>query len=181
VDLSDTIEPKSDQQNFDDYLAGPRTVTISAVTRGTTEQPVNIELAEYPGRPYKPNKSMRRVLVYAWGKDAQEYVGHRMTLVGNPDVVFGGKPVGGIEIAALSHIDKPLTIALTATRGKRKPFTVQPLIESDNPWIALIEKAVDLAELKRTWDDATTAGATRDPAVAAAKNARKKALESDHR
>ncbi len=37
--------------------------------------------------------------------------------------------VGGIEVAAMSHLDKPLTVALTATRGKRKNFTVQPLPE----------------------------------------------------
>jgi len=129
MDLSETISPKSDQQNYDDYLAGPRTVTISAVTKGNAEQPVNIELAEYPGRPFKPNKSMRRVLVMAWGADSSVYVGRRMTLFGNPEVVYGGKAVGGIEIAALSHITKPLTAALTATRGRRKPFTVQPLPE----------------------------------------------------
>ena len=27
----------------------------------------------------------------------------------------------------VSHIDKPITVALTVTRGKRAPFTVQPL------------------------------------------------------
>jgi len=133
VDLSETIAPRSDQQNYDDYLAGSRTVTISAVTKGTPEQPVNLELVEYPGRPYKPNKSMRRVLVSAWGVDSAVYVGRRLTLRGNPAVVFGGKPVGGVEIAAMSHIDKPLTIALTVTRGRRAPYVVQPLPDAPQP------------------------------------------------
>jgi hypothetical protein len=35
--------------------------------------------------------------------------------------------VGGIRVSHLSHIDKPLTIALTVTRGKRAPYVVQPL------------------------------------------------------
>jgi len=128
MDMSETIIPRSDQQNYDDYIAsGPRTVTISAVTKGNAEQPVNVELKEYPGRPFKPNKSMRRVLVMAWGVESSAYVGRRLTLVGNPEVVYGGKAVGGIEIAEMSHINKPLTVALTATRGKRKNFTVKPL------------------------------------------------------
>ena len=161
MDMSETISPKSDQQNYDDYLAGPRTVTISAVTKGTAEQPVNVELAEYPGRPFKPNKSMRRVLVMAWGADSTAYVGRRMTLFGNPDVVYGGKAVGGIEIAAMSDIPKPLTVALTATRGKRKPFTVQPLAEPvQQDWLAIAAQAEgDTATLRAIWTDAQKAGA----------------------
>jgi len=127
MDMSETIIPRSDQQNYDDYIAGSRTVTISGVTKGTAEQPVNIELVEYPGRPWKPNKTMRRLLVLAWGTDSSAYVGRRLELFGNPAVVFGGKAVGGVEIASMSHLDKPLTVALTATRGKRRSFTVQPL------------------------------------------------------
>jgi len=133
MDLTETIAPKTDQQNFDDYLTGPRTVTISGVSKGNAEQPVNVELSEYPGRPFKPNKSMRRVLVKAWGADSSVYIGRRLTLFGNPDVRYGGKAVGGIEIAAMSHIDKPLIIGLTETRGKKRVFTVQPLKEAPKP------------------------------------------------
>jgi hypothetical protein len=93
---------------------------------------------------------MLRVLIDAWGNDGQQYAGRRMTLYRDPDVVFGRNAVGGIRISHLSDIDKPHTSLITVTRGKRKPYTVQPLIESDNPWIALIEKAADLAELKST-------------------------------
>ena len=127
VDMSDSIIPRSDQQNFDDYLAGPRTVTIEKVTRGSAEQPIDIHLVEYPGRAYKPSKSMRRVLVTAWGKDASAYVGRRMRLYGDPDVKFAGQKVGGIKISHLSNIDKVLTIPLTETRGTRKNHRVDPL------------------------------------------------------
>jgi hypothetical protein len=65
-DLTETIAPRSDQQNADDYVAGPKTVTITEVRRGTTEQPVEVHLKEFPGRPYKPSKSMRRVMVAGW-------------------------------------------------------------------------------------------------------------------
>lgn len=143
MDLSTTTEPRSDQQNFDDYAAGPKVVTVSEVKAGSTEQPVEIHLVEFPGRPYKPSKSMRRVLVAAWGKDSTVYAGRRMKLVGDPTVKFGGESVGGIKIAGLSHIDKPLSIALTVTRGKRAPHAVEPLAEAPatrpDPTTALID------------------------------------------
>lgn len=127
MDIAETTAPKSDQQNYDDYVGGPKTVTVTEVKAGNAEQPVEVHLAEFPGRPFKPSKSMRRVLLGCWGADSSAYVGRKMTLFGDPEVRFGGQAVGGIRIAALSHIDKPVTIALTVTRGKRAPFTVQPL------------------------------------------------------
>ena len=130
MDISQTTAPKSDQQNFDDYAVGPRTVTVSEVTKGSVEQPVDIGLVEFPGRPYKPSKSMRRVLVKAWGRESDTYPGRRMTLFGDPTVKFGGQVVGGIKISHLSHIDTPMTLSLTTTKGKRAPFTVEPLTEA---------------------------------------------------
>lgn len=127
MDLTESIAPKSDQLNADDLISGPVTVTIAEVAKGTPEQPVDVHLVEFPGRAYRPSKSMRRVMVSAWGAEASTYAGHRITLFRNPEITFGRDKVGGIEISALSHIDKPLTVALTATRGKRKNFTVQPL------------------------------------------------------
>lgn len=143
MDISETTAPKSDQQQFDDFIGGiTRTVTVSGVSKGSAEQPVNIELTQYPGRPFRPNKTMRRLLIAAWGADSSVYIGRTMTLFGNPDVIWAGKPVGGVEIAALSHIDKPLTIPLTVTRGKRKNFTVQPLkVAVPRDWPAEIRAA----------------------------------------
>lgn len=152
MDITATTAPKSDQQNFDDYAAGPRTVTISEVRTGSSEQPVELHLAEYPGRPYKPSKSMRRVLVAAWGSEAEAYVGRRMTLVGDPTVKFGGATVGGIKIAALSDIDKRLTISLTVTKGKRAPHTVEPLTAAPAPTPSPV--ATLLAEIKTAADNA---------------------------
>lgn len=129
MDLTQSIAPRSDQLNADDLMAGPVTVTIQEVTAGTPEQPVNVALEEFPGRAYRPSKSMRRVMVLAWGPEASAYAGRRITLYRNPEITFGKDKVGGIEISHLSNLPKPLTVALTATRGKRKSFTVQPLAE----------------------------------------------------
>src|SRR4051794_36812330 len=87
MDISDTLAPNSDQLDAVDLLSGPRTFTIKSVSKGDPEQPVNIHLAEFP-RPWRPGKSMRRVLVASWGPDAATYVGRRVTLYCDNDVVF---------------------------------------------------------------------------------------------
>ena len=123
-----TIVPKSDQLNADDLIGGPRTITITDVSlSGSAEQPVSMSFEGDGKKPYKPCKSMRRVLVQVWGADAKAYVGRAMTLYRDPGVQYGGLAVGGIRISHMSHIDKDVTMALTATRANRKPFTVQPL------------------------------------------------------
>lgn len=126
--MLETIVPKSDQLNFDDLSSG-RTLTIKVtkVLLAAGDQPVTIQYENDNGKPYKPGKSMRRVLVHVWGADAAKYAGRSMTLYGDAKVVFGGAAVGGIRISHMSDITEPVTLALTATRAQRKPFTVQPL------------------------------------------------------
>ena len=161
MDITATTEPRSDQQNFDDYGAGAKMVTIDRVCAGSAEQPVEIHLVEYPGRPYKPSKSMRRVLVACWGPEASAYVGRRMRLYGDPTVKYGGIAVGGIKISGLSHIDKRTTVALTVTRGQRAPHVVDPLPDTPTPPAtpALtddeIEAATTVPELRGMWSSAT--------------------------
>jgi hypothetical protein len=126
MDLTPTLAPKSNQVNADDLITGPRTITITRVTAGNAEQPVAVHY-EGDNKPWYPCKSMRRVLVAAWGADASTYVGRRVTLIRDPDVMYGGIKVGGIRISHLSDLDSPLSIALTVTRQKRAPYKVQPL------------------------------------------------------
>lgn len=178
MDISRTVEPKSDQQNFDDYLAGPKTVTVAEVKKGSAEQPVEVHLVEFPGRPYKPAKSMRRVLVAAWGPDAKTYAGRRITLYGDPTIRFGGQEVGGIRIGALSHIEKPLQLALTVTRGKRAPFIVQPIRDEGalKPHLSALTAATSMEELQAAWEAAVAEGVANAPAVVELKDARKAEL-----
>ena len=157
ADISETLAPKSDQQNYDDYVQGPRTVTVSGVKVPGGDQPVHVELAEYPGRPYKPNKSMRRILAKGWGPDSDKWVGKRLTLFGNPDVIYAGKAVGGIEVSAMSDIDKPFSVQLTVTRGKKKPHKVEKLEDAPamvpRDWSAEIN-AADMDTLRNLWHEA---------------------------
>ena len=132
MDLSDTIQPASDQLDSVDLLPGPRIFTIERVTKGNAEQPVQIHFAEFP-RPWRPGKSMRRILVACWGTDASKYVGRRVTLFCDPEVRFGGDRVGGTRISHLSHIDGPRDVPLLVTRGRSAMYHVEPLTEAPAP------------------------------------------------
>lgn len=128
VDMTKTIAPKSDQLNTDDLIGGPITITVTSVRiLGEADQPVGINFEGDNGKPYKPGKSMRRILVHIWGGDGSKYVGRSMRLYCDPNVMFGGAKVGGIRISHMSHIERDVTVALTTTRAQRKPFTVKPL------------------------------------------------------
>lgn len=127
MDMSTSIEPRSDQLNADDLIAGPRTVTIDRVSEGAAEQPFDFHLVETPGRAYRPSKTMRRVIVAGWGSDTSVFAGRRLTLYREPTIRFGKDEVGGIRISHMSHIPGPLKLQLTVSRGKRDPFVVQPL------------------------------------------------------
>lgn len=133
-DMSPAIVPKSDQLNTDDLLAGPRTIRITAVSiRPGTEQPVSISFEGDGGKPYKPCKSMCRVMVHAWGADASKYIGRSLTLYADPKVTWGGMAVGGIRISHMSDIDGKITMALTVTKNNKRPFTVVPLVSEAAP------------------------------------------------
>ena len=133
TDLSQTIAPKSDQLNADDLIGRTLTIKVTRVSRADGEQPVAINFEDDGGKPYKPCKSMRRVLVNVWGPDGHAYAGRRMTLYRDDTVAFGGMAVGGIRISHVSDITKPVTMALTATRAQRKPYTVKPLPAEQAP------------------------------------------------
>lgn len=131
TDLGETIAPKSDQLNADDLIAGPRTVTITRVSKGSSEQPIDI--FHDGGKPYRPSKGMRRLLVAAWGRRGEDYVGRSMTLYRDPKVKFGGIEVGGIKISHMTDLPKDelqdgeFLMALAENKATRKIHKVRPL------------------------------------------------------
>lgn len=128
TNLLPTITPKSDQLNADDLIGRSLTVTVSKVSlSGDADQPIAVHYEGDNGKPYKPCKSMRRVMVHVWGPDGAQFAGRRMTLYRDDEVRFGNAPVGGIRISHMSGIDRDVTMALTATRAARRPYTVRPL------------------------------------------------------
>jgi hypothetical protein len=156
--MTKTIAPKSDQMNADDLIGGAtKTIKITKVSIVMGEQPVSIHYEGDEGKPYKPGKSMRRVLVSLWGADANLYAGRYLTLYNDDKVTFGGVATGGIRISHMSHIDKQVTLALTTTRSNRKPFTVKPLTIAEEVPVSefqeegRIEAAKGVDALKSWW------------------------------
>jgi hypothetical protein len=162
IDMRTTVEPKSDQMNADDLIGGPRTIRITRVALLGGDQPVALYFEGDNGKPYKPCKSMRRVLIAGWGSDGATYAGRGLTLFRDEGVQFGGMQVGGIRLSHMTHIDKPLKLALTVTKAKRAPFVVQPLvIEDDKATIVArdlmtrVRSALEMAELEKITSDET--------------------------
>ena len=159
TDLRPTIVPKSDQLNSEQLLGGPMTITVTDVRSGSGEdQPVSIHYANDAGRPFKPCKTMRKVLILAWGHDARGWIGKSMTLFNEPSVKFGGMEVGGIRISHMSDIPKKINVQLTATKGKKAPHEIHPL--QVGPSLAEVLQAIKSASNKATMDAAKKLAAT---------------------
>ena len=147
--LRDTIIPNSNQLNADQLLSGPVTVTVTGVSRATGDQPVAVNYDGDNGKPFMPCRTMRKVLIFAWGDDGREWVGKRMTLYCDPEVKFGGVKVGGIRISHMSNIERDLGLSLNTTKGKKGEFIIKRL-----PDIRPI------ADLKRLLGEAAKSGTT---------------------
>lgn len=134
MDLSKVTLAKSDQLNADDLLTGPRTFTVVEVREGSEEQPVSIVLAEWPrNRPFKPSKTVTRLLRYCLGDETDDWPPNvRMTLFRDAKVKWAGEEVGGIRVSHLSHIDKPMKVALQESKSKKTLHTILPL-KDDTP------------------------------------------------
>ena len=151
-----TAEPRSDQINYEDFLAGPRVYTIGGVRVGTAEQKYDIQL-QGEERVWRPPLTVLRTLIACWGDDATVWQGRQVELYGDPSIRFGKEAVGGIRIAKLSHIEEPKTVSVAVARGKRQKITIQPLqVEPPIDWQALITGASgDQDALRDLWQQAT--------------------------
>jgi hypothetical protein len=129
MDLTNAIIARSDQLNSADLIGGPQTFTVAEVRQGDAEQPVCIVLEEWPkDRPFKPSKTVLRILVLAWGSDSNDWPkGARMTLYRDESVKWAGQAVGGIRVSHLSHIKDKLKVALQESKGKTGMHTILPL------------------------------------------------------
>lgn len=159
--MENSILPKSDQVNADWFISGPQTYEIERVAgnESNKEQPVNVWLRGV-NVPYRPSKSMRRVLVAVLGADASKYAGHKITLFNNPEIRFGGVQCGGIQISHMTGLEKSTTLMLTSSRSKKSPFTVKPLVETktENEKPSVSEPQPDEATVLRAASDAARNG-----------------------
>lgn len=152
--LRHTIIPRSDQLNSEQLLPGPMTITVTSVTMGSAEQPINIGYENDNGRPYRPCLTMRKVLIFAWGEDGRAWAGKSMTLFNDPGVRFGGATVGGIRISHMSGIERDISLSLTATKGKKAGHTIKPM-----PTLQEVTRLIDSANNRAALDAAKAAAA----------------------
>lgn len=163
IDMSRFIEAKSDQLNADDLIGVTRTITITRVVGCDGDQPIAIHYDGDNGKPFKPCKTIRRVLMGVWGRYANEYVGKSMTLYRDDEVTFGGLKVGGIRIRAMSGIDKETTVVVMKSKGKKAGMKILPLTDAPATSATLsqdqarcdIANAGSLDELKTVWSRAS--------------------------
>lgn len=186
MDVSAAIVAKSDQINAIDLVGRDVTVTITDVKPGPADQPVHIITDTYgTGRPFKASKTALRDIVQAWGTDSTVWVGRRLTLWNDPDVLWAGQAVGGIRIKAMSHIGKAFEAKHIITRGKSKKVMIQPLPDAPTPTpdaskvpaaVTAIDNAATLDALVKVETYATSLGINGHPDVVGALEARKKEL-----
>lgn len=143
MDVSAAIVAKSDQINAIDLVGRDVTVTIVDVKQGPADQPVHIITDLYgPSRPWKASKTALRDIVQVWGTDATVWVGRRITLFNDPEVLWAGKKVGGVRIRAMSHIDAAFKATHIITRGRTVDVMIQPLPDTPPVDPATITKAL---------------------------------------
>lgn len=173
--LAEALAPKSDQLNADDLIPGPRTLKVTGARISSEDRQKRIVL-NYEGdqgKPFKPCKTMGRAMVMVWAvTDEAQLVGKSIRVYRDPAVRFGDQgEVGGIRISHMSHIDKPVSMKLTVSQGKKAVFTFHPLVTEQPPasnarakaeaWLATYEQQCreaatpeELAEIHRKADSA---------------------------
>jgi len=137
MDISQALVAKSDQINASDLTGSPIVATIKDVRKGDAVKPVIIDLEGMDGRPWKPSKGMLRVIAHAWGTESDKWIGRLVKLANNPEVIYAGEKVGGVEDIAMSHISAAFTIPVRISQKKVKQHAVTVLAEPQTePWIA---------------------------------------------
>lgn len=163
-DMSATIIAKSDQINAADIIGTPITMTVREVqikAAGSDDQPVSI-FFEGEKKAFRPCKGVRRLLVHAWGVDANRYIGRSLTLFCDPSVTWAGKEEGGIRVSHMSDIEGEFVFSMRTSRTTTKQYRIKPLVvqrqarPAEDParkwaagYIAKVNAAQDRVELEQ--------------------------------
>jgi hypothetical protein len=161
MDITETLAPKSDQLDNIDLASGPRIFTVESVdVHKGSEQPVVVHLVEFD-RPWKPGKTMRRVLADCWGVNSSKWPGQRVELFRDPAVTFGKEKPGGTRIRRISGIDAPRDVTVLIAQGRYGKYRVEPLKDAppvaSGPTVADVAACTDVATLRGWWQAANRA------------------------
>ena len=129
VDISQYTYSKGKQTNADDLVAAPRTVVVTdVVLTGDEKQPLAVRYEGDEGKPFLPCLTMRKMIAAIWGKESDAWIGQSLTLFRDPSIKFGPDTPGGVRISHMSGIDKTISVQLLEKRGKRRTYTIVPLV-----------------------------------------------------
>jgi hypothetical protein len=161
IDLTPHTQADSDCIVAADLATGPKTILITNVTVISKDKKgIEIHYEGMGGKPYRPCKSMLRLLCELWEtKNGEEFIGRGITLYREPNCLYQGQLTPGIRICAMSHILKSVTVLVTEKRGKANKYEIAPL----TPWPPVAAAPVD--PLKATLEGIAKAS---EPALAEA-------------
>jgi len=130
-----------------DYKQGFQGPYVTAVQIGDATPTLTIDRVELteipaiePGKPARDrwvifyreagkgmvlNRTNAECLVALWGRDVEQWKGHRVTLHTVP-VRVGGKTEPGIRILGTPEITEPKTVQIKLPRKRPFPHTLQP-------------------------------------------------------
>ncbi len=143
TDIVKFCEPKSDQLNNVDLIAGNRIIKITKVkVTATGTQDCIVSYEGDNGKPWKPCKTTARIMLESYGSDIQKWVGKSLELFRDPEVVFGGKKEGGIRITAMSDIPADFETVIRISRGSTKVVKIRKLTVTSAPAAAPVDAAL---------------------------------------
>jgi len=163
-DLIKAMLAKSDQLNAVDLIAGPITVKIVAARKGSKEQPIVLEIEGWEGKPWKPCKTMLRIMAEVWKQETdvkmhpERWVGQSVTLYRDPDVRYGGDSVGGVRISHLTGINEPRSFRVAVTRGRTMEKIIYPIEVVSPEDQEYIDEAIQEFAEASTAEDLATIG-----------------------
>ena len=127
-DMADTLKVKSDQLNAIDLLTGPITVQITGGRKTRDQQQPVIFTLSGGHMPWKPCKTMRRLLTELEGSSkGKPWYGRWVTFYTDPSVTYGKDPVGGIRVSAVSGIPKARKVTLMTGRARYTTYNIKVL------------------------------------------------------
>lgn len=156
VDVTKYTYSQGTQTNADDLVAAPRTVVVTDVVEtGDAKQPLAVRYEGDEGKPFLPCLTMRKLIAALWGGESDDWIGRSMTLFRDPSIKFGPDTPGGVRISHMSDIEKTVSVQLLEKRGKRRQYTIVPLVaptpKPTRDLRAEMESVAGDDEAKRKW------------------------------
>jgi len=151
--LMQALAPKSDQLNADDLIVANKVIKFTKVLVNlqSEAQKVIVHYENDQGKPWKPSKSMGRVLAEILGADFAAWEGQQIELFKNKEITFGKEKCGGIQIAAMGALKNAVTVMITTKRAVKSKITILPLLvapeqsKKSNPALREIATALQKA------------------------------------